>query len=95
VKGTVSRNGKPVSGVLVTVHKSKSSYYTSFDGKYEVKTDPKSLWICFTLAGIATKIALDPHSDGYLNVVLTADNKVSQTTSPESADSLKNKRIKK
>lgn len=48
VKGTVYRDGKPASGVHVTAHKSSGSYFTSFDGKYEVKIGSKSKWLLFT-----------------------------------------------
>ena len=95
VKGTVSRDGKPASGVLVTVHKSKSSYFTSFDGKYEVKTKPKSRWISFASAETETKKELDPNGSDYLDVQLTSEKKELQTALPESGEHQKKKRKKK
>jgi len=67
IKGTIYRDGKPVSGALVTVHKSKTSYYTSFDGKYEVKADSKSTWIKYSFAGQVIKQELDPNGSDYLD----------------------------
>ncbi|MCE1198041.1 MAG: hypothetical protein LWW85_03650 [Marinilabiliales bacterium] len=48
IRGTVYQNGKAASGVKVTVHKSSSAYYTSFDGKFEVRATIRSKWIRFT-----------------------------------------------
>lgn len=67
IKGTISRDGKPVPGALVTVHKSKSSYFTSFDGKYEVKAESKSKWIQYSFSGMAFKKELDPNNGDYLD----------------------------
>jgi hypothetical protein len=62
IKGTVYRNGKPASGVHVTIHKSAQSYYTSFDGKYELKADSKSKWVQFTFSDQEVKIQIDRNS---------------------------------
>jgi hypothetical protein len=68
LKGTVSQNGKPASGVLVTLHRSRASYFTSFDGKYELKVSSKSLWIRFTLAGTTIHKEIEPNGSDYLDV---------------------------
>jgi hypothetical protein len=78
VKGTVSQNGKPASGVLVTVHKSRASYFTSFDGKYELKVNSKSLWIRFTLAGTAIQKEIEPNGSDYLDVTFPPATKAIQ-----------------
>lgn len=59
IKGTVYRNGKPASGVQVSAHKAKRDYFTSFDGKYEIKADMKSKWIKFTFNDKEEIINLD------------------------------------
>ena len=67
LKGIVYQNGKPAKGIHVTVDKSKSSYFTSFDGKYEVKASSKSKWIKFSFPDKETKIALDPNGSDYID----------------------------
>jgi hypothetical protein len=62
IKGIVYRDGKPASGVQVTAHKAKHGYFTSFDGKYELKADMKSKWIKFTFHDKEEKIDLDANS---------------------------------
>ena len=48
ITGTVYRDGKPAAGVTVEGHKCSATYYTSFDGKYELQGDEKTKWIKFT-----------------------------------------------
>jgi len=49
IRGTVySKDGNKAAGVLVTAHKSKGKYFTSFDGFYEIDANIKSKWIKFT-----------------------------------------------
>ncbi len=49
VKGTVyDTEGKPAAGVEVSAHKTANSYFTSFDGKYEIDIPEKAKWIKFT-----------------------------------------------
>jgi len=62
IKGTVYRDGKPAAGVQVSAHKAKRDYYTSFDGKYELKADIKSKWIKFTFNDKIEIINLDANS---------------------------------
>ena len=48
IKGTVfTKEGKKASGVIVTAHRSKAKYYTSFDGTYEITASVKSKWLNF------------------------------------------------
>lgn len=70
LKGTVFQNGKPAKGVHVTVDKSRSSYFTSFDGKYEVRVAKKSKWIKFQLGEKKVIINIDSSRDGYLDCEL-------------------------
>lgn len=76
LKGTVYHNGKPASGVLVTVHKSRATYFTSFDGKYELKADTKSKWIKFTFSDQSTKLDIDPNGSEYIDCDLPVKNKL-------------------
>lgn len=75
LKGTVYHSGKPASGVLVTVHKSRATYFTSFDGKYELKADTKSKWIKFTFNDQSTKLDIDPNGSDYIDCDLPAKSK--------------------
>ena len=67
IKGTVYRDGKPATGVHVTAHKTSASYFTSLDGKYELKVSPKTQWIKFTFQDREEKIAIDANSGDILN----------------------------
>jgi hypothetical protein len=73
LKGTIYKNGKPASGILVSVHKSKATYFTSFDGKYTLKADSKSQWIKLTFNNQETKIAIDPNGSDYLDFELNSE----------------------
>ena len=75
LKGTVYHKGKPASGVLVTVDKSSATYFTSFDGKYELKADTKSQWIKFTFNNQSTKLEIDPNGSDYIDCDLSAKSK--------------------
>lgn len=60
IKGTVySKEGKKVAGVIVTAHKSKGKYYTSFDGYYEINANIKSKWIKFTFPDRVEKLNIE------------------------------------
>ncbi len=62
IKGTVYREGKPAAGVKVTAHKCKRSYFTSFDGKYELKADMDSKWIKFAFEDKEEKLEINANS---------------------------------
>ena len=76
LKGAVYYNGKPASGVLVTVHKSRATYFTSFDGKYELKADTKSKWIKVTFNDQSTKLDIDPNGSDYIDCDLSAKKRL-------------------
>ncbi|MCT4673134.1 MAG: hypothetical protein ACPGSG_07260 [Prolixibacteraceae bacterium] len=48
ITGVVYKEGKPAAGVEVSAHKSKDTYFTSFDGKYELTISAKTKYIRFT-----------------------------------------------
>ncbi|NEW83028.1 MAG: hypothetical protein GZ094_11765 [Mariniphaga sp.] len=58
IKGTVYNvDGKPASGVNVSAHRMKGDpYFTSFDGKYELKIDAKSKYIKFVFPDREEKV---------------------------------------
>lgn len=89
IKGTISRDGKPLSGALVTVHKSKTSYFTSFDGKYEVKADSKSKWIKYSFSGQAFKKELDPNGSDYLDFQFPSRKEGTVTSPPDKGGTIK------
>lgn len=78
LKGTIYRNGKPASGILVSVHKSKATYFTSFDGKFTLKADSKSEWIKLTFNDQETKVAIDPNGSDYLDLELNSEKKIKE-----------------
>jgi tetratricopeptide (TPR) repeat protein len=59
ISGTVYRDGKPAAGVEVTAHKSKDSFFTSFDGKYEIQISAKSKYLKFTFPDTEAKHDLE------------------------------------
>ncbi len=78
LKGTIFRNGKPASGVLVSVHKSKATYFTSFDGKFTLKADSKSEWIKLSYNNLETKVAIDPNGSDYIDLELNSEKKIKE-----------------
>jgi len=61
IKGTVyNTDGKPASGVNVSAHRqSGDPYFTSFDGKYEIKADVKSKYIKFVFPDREEKLDIE------------------------------------
>ena len=75
IKGTVYRDGKPASGVRVTAHKSSRSYFTSFDGKYELKAHQKTRWIKFKFPDKEEKLDIDENSSDIMDFGEPAKNR--------------------
>jgi len=67
IKGTVYREGKPAGGVTVEVHRGAASFYTGFDGQYEVNTDDKAKWIRFTYLEESKRVDLTPETGDELD----------------------------
>jgi hypothetical protein len=82
IKGTVYRDGKPAKGAHVTAHKTSASYFTSFDGKYELKISPKTKWIKFTFHDREEKIEIDANSGDIINFGAPAKNGASDAAKP-------------
>ena len=81
IKGVVYRDGKPASGVRVTAHKARHGYFTSFDGKYELKADMKSKWIKFTFIDKEETIDLNANSGDIIDFGSPA-KKIDPVTAP-------------
>ncbi|MDR1859379.1 MAG: tetratricopeptide repeat protein [Bacteroidales bacterium] len=59
ISGTVYKEGKPAAGITVTGHKSKESFMTSFDGKYQIAVGEGSKWLKFTFIDESKRLDLE------------------------------------
>jgi hypothetical protein len=82
IKGTVYRDGKPASGVQVTAHKSAKSYFTSFDGKYELKISLKSRWVKFKFPDKEEKLEINANSGDIIDFGVPSKSSLPGTTQP-------------
>jgi tetratricopeptide (TPR) repeat protein len=67
ITGIIYNNGEPAAGILVEAHRSNDSYYTSFDGKYEIEVSEKSKWLRFTFLDESKKIDLQENTSDVIN----------------------------
>lgn len=67
VKGIVYMKGEPASGVTVEAHKSSDSFFTGFDGAYEIKVDAKSKWIKFSFIDEEKKFDIEGSTETKVN----------------------------
>ncbi|MDA3879468.1 MAG: hypothetical protein PF436_03685 [Prolixibacteraceae bacterium] len=70
ITGTIYNNGEPAAGILVEAHRSNDSYYTSFDGQYEIEVSDKSKWIRFTCLDESTRIDIRENTSDVINYSL-------------------------
>ena len=56
ITGTVYIKGQPAAGIQVSANKTSSSYYTSFDGKYELQISDKTKILKFTFLDESKKL---------------------------------------
>lgn len=56
ITGTVYIKGEPAAGIQVSANKTNSSYYTSFDGKYELQISEKTKVLKFTFLDESKKL---------------------------------------
>ena len=75
IKGTVYNvDGKPASGVNVSAHRmSGKPYFTSFDGKYELKIDAKSKYIKFNFQDREEKVDIAGNTSDVIDFGKKAD----------------------
>lgn len=78
IKGIVyNADGKPASGVNVSAHRmSGDSYFTSFDGKYELKIDTKSKYIIFTFPDHEEKFDIEGNTSDVIDFGKKAESAV-------------------
>lgn len=78
IKGIVyNADGKPASGVNVSAHRmSGDSYFTSFDGKYELKIDTKSKYIIFTFPDHEEKLDIEGNTSDVIDFGKKAESAV-------------------
>lgn len=67
ITGTVYLNGEPAGGILVEAHKSNDSFYTSFDGKYEIKISEKTKYLRFTFLDDSKKLDIEGNNSDVIN----------------------------
>lgn len=67
IKGIIYNNGEPAGGILVSAHKTNDTFYTSFDGMYEIKITDKTKWIRFTFLDDTKKVDIDENTGEVLN----------------------------
>ncbi len=67
ITGTIYKDGEPAAGIVVEGHKTNDSYYTSFDGKYELSISEKSKWLRFSYGEETKKLDIVGNSDDVIN----------------------------
>ncbi len=68
IKGTVyDANGKPASGVTVTANRSNESFFTSFDGVYQMTIDAKSKYIKFAFPDREEKLDIEGNTSDVID----------------------------
>jgi hypothetical protein len=65
ISGTVFIDGKPAGGIQVEANRTNSSYYTSFDGKYEIQISEKTKFLKFTFLDESKKLIYKQSFGGY------------------------------
>lgn len=58
ITGIVYNNGEPAAGILVEANRTSDSYFTGFDGKYEIKVSEKTKFIRFSFLENSRKVDL-------------------------------------
>jgi tetratricopeptide (TPR) repeat protein len=67
IRGTVYLNGEPAAGILVEGHRTNDSYYTSFDGKYEIEVHEKSRYLKFSYLDETKKLDISDNPSNIIN----------------------------
>lgn len=67
ITGVVYNNGEPAGGILVEAHKSNDSFYTSFDGQYEIQVTAKTKWLRFTFLDESKKLDIVENTNDVIN----------------------------
>lgn len=67
ITGTVYRNGEPAAGIFVEGNKTKSTFYTSFDGVYELEITEKTKQLKFTYGEETKKLDISTMTEDVIN----------------------------
>jgi tetratricopeptide (TPR) repeat protein len=67
ISGIVYKNGQPAAGIVVEAHKSNDSYYTSFDGKYELNISDKTKFLRFAYGDEVKKLDIEGNTSDVIN----------------------------
>lgn len=67
IRGTVYRQGKVAAGVTVEAQKSRETFLTSFDGKYQITVPEKSKFMKFTFIDDSRKVDIPSDTTTVLN----------------------------
>lgn len=67
ITGTVYRNGEPAAGIFVEGNKTKSTFYTSFDGVYELEITEKTKQLKFTYGEETKKLDISAMTEDVIN----------------------------
>jgi tetratricopeptide (TPR) repeat protein len=67
ITGTVYRNGEPAAGIFVEANKTKSTFYTSFDGVYELEITDKTKQLKFTYGEESKKLDISAITENVIN----------------------------
>jgi hypothetical protein len=67
ITGVIYNNGEPAGGILVEANKSNDSYYTSFDGKYELTISEKTKFLRFTFLDESKKLDIFENTSDVIN----------------------------
>ncbi len=67
ITGIVYMNGKPQAGILVEAHKAKGSFFTGFDGKYELTITDKTKYLKFSFLDESKKLSIEGNTAEIIN----------------------------
>jgi hypothetical protein len=74
IKGTVyNSDGLPASGVKVTAHRPNSSFFTSFDGTYQLSVNSKSKYLIFTFSDREERLNIEGKTGNVIDFGRKAD----------------------
>ncbi len=59
ISGVVYNDGKPAAGILVEDHRSRESFFTGFDGYYELEVSDRSRFIRFTFLDNSKRVNVE------------------------------------
>jgi tetratricopeptide (TPR) repeat protein len=70
ITGVVYMNGKPQAGVVVEANKTSESFFTGFDGVYELTISEKTKFLKFTFLDVSKKLVIEGNASDIINFSL-------------------------